>query len=263
MDDFLPWAMFGIWVVLVFILILVSGRALGRAVRERLAVYGKPHDWRETSALEYPRLKHDFYDDCQAALEQAGYKAIGDIEDVTLTETRENPHTFRRVMLSKDGRTVAEFWQVNFSPWKQLFRMATKGLGDARFIRLFSEAEDGRLFAVMRAPEKMRQLEPPQFEIRYADGKQTADEIWARYEGEFPAYLQTHADFKPRGFKFIDDVIASEKRQQELRVANRRVVGLLTREELLREGMAEKNVDSYLRAFTKRLRKTGEWPPTS
>lgn len=255
MGDYLPFAMFGVWVVLAGILMLVGRRALRRAVRERMVLYGRAHEWREASSLEYARLKLAFYDDCQADLEAAGFKVLGDIEDVTLAETRENPHTFRRVMASRDRSTVAEFWQVNFTPWKQLFRMAAKGLGDGRFCRIYSEAEDGRVFGVERSPVKCREIEPDGVTIRYADGKAGADELWTRFVGDFEEYKKEHTDFTARGFKFLDEVIASEKRQQEKRVALRRRIGLVTREELLREGMPEKAVDGYVKAFARQAKK--------
>lgn len=260
MEEYLPFIVFGLWTAFVVAMIAINGRSLRRAVMERIAIYGNQHEWREASPLKFPRLKLDFYDDCQAALEQNGFKILGDIEDATLAETRNNPNTFRRVMLAPDKKTVAEFWQINYPPWKQLFHMLGKGLGDACFIRIFSEAEDGRIFSVMRAPKKMRGPEPGQFNIMYMDGKPAADEVWAKFSGEFPEYLHAYPDFTPRSFNFIDTVIDSETRQQTARIYLRKSIGLITRDELVLQGMPDKSIDSYLRAFSRQLEKIGGWP---
>lgn len=259
-DSLVPVVVFGAWLCLMGVFLLISVRTMRRLVRDRIAVYGKPHEWRSANVLAFPRLKQGFYDDCQAALESAGFKLVGDIEDATLATTRDNPNTFRRVMLSPDGQAVAEFWQVNFSPWKQLFNMVFKGLGDARFIRIFAEAADGRIFETGRAPLKKRPLEPERFEVRYVDGKPGADEVWARFTGDFATYRESRPDFAPRSFKFLDEVVDSENRQQAAVIDHRKTVGLLTREELLLEGMPSKSVDGYLKAFGKQLKKMGGWP---
>lgn len=258
MDSVWPFVIFGLWVAFIGVLLLVNRRALARQVRERVTLFGGPHQWREVSALEFPALRMDFYDECQAGLERCGFKLLGDMEDATLRGTGLDPNSFRRVMLSADGLAVAEFWEVNYRPWKRLFRMVGGGFGDGRCLRIFSEAEDGRIFSVERIPEGLREMAPEKFDVRYNDGG-VVEDLWSAFRGDMGAFGEW--GFAARRFRVLGDVTASEERQQSARVEMRKTTGLLTPAELKRMGMAGGAADSYARAFGKELKRQGGWPP--
>jgi hypothetical protein len=97
-------------------------------------VYGPYHELREVSLQEMPGVDLQFYDTAQRTLEQAGFRKLGDVEDLTLSAAFPKTRTFFRVMTTGDGHILAHIYHIKIHGvqrwWAMGFRLMEERVVD-------------------------------------------------------------------------------------------------------------------------------------
>jgi hypothetical protein len=226
---------------LVMLVMLLAGRrgapAYGAArLRAELdALYGGAHELRVARASEFPHADLAFYDGSQRTLEALGFRALGDVEDVTMSRVYPELRTFVRVMADDAALVRAGIYHLR--PNGGLARvLAAVGAipRHVRVVELVTEVPRGR-FLVTAPTRGLDPLEPaPEVALERLPPGTPITALVLRHRERVAEHLRRHPVAAPVAQAPLDAALASVQRGHEAASAHRQRLGRLSRDELER-----------------------------
>jgi ABC-type uncharacterized transport system fused permease/ATPase subunit len=178
-------------------------------------------------ASDYIGRDRHFYDSLETIFKKHGFKYIADIEDKTSAKIMTQLHTFERVMLSSVSAIVASF--VDVTPDDTL-----KKPEDVRFKAYTIESELNDSVFIITTPNRPSILvsAPDKIATVFIPREISVDSALTLHREYIANYLKNKSNSKLIPLSNINDIIASQNRQQQLRNNFRRQLGFsLTDEE--------------------------------
>jgi hypothetical protein len=226
------------------------------------AIFDRPHEYRKVDPTDFDRLDRGYYDDNRAWLEAQGFVHLADVENLTLSRAMPNLRTFLRVMAGDGGAVTAAVYQVRLDPPAEV---KSVGADDDEEEAGEEPVED----ALVKAAGELPDDEPPapkridalEFETELEDGTflvtnglkdsdRTADAAGidklrlpagTPREKVLAEHRRRVAQARAGGavarvLNTFDEVMASQVRLQDLKVAHQRRVGYFNESELSKTG---------------------------
>lgn len=232
------WVIAGSLFLYVLIKLLTPSNAdAARKIKDNLeSTYVPTHEYVPASPGDFPGLDLAFYDRATADLEAAGFRRLGDMENLTLSRANPSMRTFIRILVSRDGTVGAGIYDIRLRGWARCLQ----GLGllpkKLSTVDLETEFPDGRFLVTHNSPQAALMKSPPQFDVEVHSAETGADALLEAHLERLRRRLAAEPAIAPCVVRTLDDALASQKRQDGIKHAFRRSVGWVTREEM--EGMA-------------------------
>lgn len=139
-----------------------TARKIAVSMKADLAkAYAPRHEFREVSPTEVPGLDLKFYDSAQRTLEQAGFRKLGDKEDLSLSAVFPQTRTFLRVMTTGDGYTAAHIYHGKIRGWHRLAALLF-GVKEERVVDLETWLGDDRFLCTSSCRSATSLKHPPE-----------------------------------------------------------------------------------------------------
>lgn len=254
-----------IWLLCAFLAIIailstiISRIAMLQDIETRKLMYSAPHERRLVSLAEFPRIDPAHYFAVETELWKLGFRAVADIEDMTLAQTSMNPNAPIRCMISADGTTVATFIYLQFSWWIQLFSWLIAGHKNPYLVTFESQFANGAYLVLQLSVAKIADNEPPEV-------TQVTMDPETSYYDAYQAFLTLRAsrpDLVPEQYRGLNDILDSSVRIDHLRHDFRKRMGLVLVEDITRQGMSVEQARKYIARVNKQLRDDPEWGETA
>lgn len=218
------------------------------------AQYSAPQTMVPADPTSFPHLDLPAYARFQAEMEKAGFRMVGDIEILELSNspTTTVARTFIRNMLSADGRISCDYYQMKPRIGRQL-AMLWRGLQNFRFYDaprhfftsmatrhctgLESEFEDGRQLMTCNAQGAAQISGPPTIEATFFPYGAPVS-VLLEHHGRRLADIAagSASPTRPLAMGSMEDILAMQKRQHMQKVTHRASVQLISQDELRRMG---------------------------
>jgi hypothetical protein len=228
--------MMGLWLVVAIALGIRRPRGLGgAALRARLdAVYGTPHELVRVSPAAFPEADLEFYDRVREQLEGRGYKCLGDVEDITMSNVYPQNRTFLRLFVDAGGMIRGTAYHMHprgvVVSMLQLVQLYPRNL---RVLELVTEIQG--TFLVTANTHGVDRLEPPpEAKVERFPLATPLAEIVTRHEQRITELLRAHPERTPVHYESFESVLASVARAHVAMARHRQKVGGLSRDELER-----------------------------
>ena len=228
-----------IWITLLilFVLSFIVPRLMGtskKTAHQTAKVFSGRHQFQIVTPLAFPGKRLGFYESTQRFLEGQGFRWLGDIEDLTLTETHPNMRTFIRCMISADGTISGGIYDVELKGWMRLLQLIGLLPRKLQVLDLETEFNDGTYLCTsnskgldqLDAPPSIRKIQYPQH-TDLMDLLNVHRGVLAQWTAQDPEYL-------PLRISSLEEGLEAQHRMQDLQNSFRKQVGLLTREEARR-----------------------------
>ena len=144
------------------------------------------HEYRVVDGRAFRRVSQRFYRRTQAQFEALGFTLLGDIEDVTVNNSRLKPRTFLRTMVDPFGTSVVAFYHIKPVLWMRIV-MFLFGL-PSKAVEIESYTSDGGLYCASTARESFHFPRPPYMHWEWVPRKLGLNELYQRHVGQ----LSTH-----------------------------------------------------------------------
>jgi hypothetical protein len=92
-----------------------------------------------------------YYDAGQRRLEAAGFRCLGDLENISLSAVFQNLRTAIRNFTGDDGVVAASVWQVKLRGWLRVPAFLRLVKGDMRVVEFCTEFSDGTFVATLNS----------------------------------------------------------------------------------------------------------------
>lgn len=231
-----------------------SVRSAARAIVEGMRrQYSAPHTVVPANEEEFGHLDLKAYANFKSELVGNDFSPAGDFE---ILEVSNSPgtllaRTFIRNMISKDGQVLAQYYQVKPRVWRRTkllliglcnFRFLDaplffwKGLATHHCVGFETEFQDGRQLITSNAEEASIISNPPSIETLYFPYGTPVSVLYEHHLAKIGQMGGT-----PLALRSVNDVLAMQQRQSELKVAYRAAVQWVTQQEM--QGFAAGNED--------------------
>ena len=191
-------------------------------------MYDTIHEFRDADEDDFTGLDRGFYESTQRAMEDRGFRHLGDIVDETIEEVQ-NMTVPIRVMTSADGTTHVGFYhaaiQAPHLPGQKL-----------QIYDLSCEFSDGEFMLTSNTAETDLMTPPPQMHYDRRPLATTLEEMLSLHETRKQQMLAAKA---ANGVTCIvvntlEEALASERRQQVVKNAFRKDIGFVDPQEVRR-----------------------------
>lgn len=240
-----------------FVLKWLFGRFVGGSggsLRSKLKrMYTERHEFRRVRPEDFPKADHAYYNDTQRWFEGQGFTCLGDIEDLTTTQAFPGNRTFMRIFVSPDRQVSAACFHLPMLGFMRLLQMAGVLPKNMCMLEFETEFADGTFLNTNNTLGKNQMDEPPAIRQVQLPDTTSNEELLARHRATIEAWCAEDPALRPVQFRSLDDVIESQHRQQDLKIAWRGQVGLVTKEEMAR--MARPGEEESARKLLDELRK--------
>ena len=201
-----------------------SGQSTAEGIRElQKNLYSGAHEYRPADDSELRGLDGSFYDRATAALEQLGFRRVGQIVDATAERTTPWARAVLRCFLDRDGTTMGAVYDVRFRSWYrglQLIRFLPK---DLRTIDLETELSDWRFVATSNATDAAMASEFPGVHRRFFSKDVPIPELLEHHRRHVHECLNLGggSPAHPLVLRTYEDYRAAQDRLQILKSAHR------------------------------------------
>ncbi|MDD5707654.1 MAG: hypothetical protein PHR35_17175 [Kiritimatiellae bacterium] len=202
-----------------------------KIVEETKKRFAKRHEYRTVDPDDFQHLDLRFYNESKAAFEQHGFVHLRDEEDVTIKNASTDPRTFIRVMLSQGGTVTAAFYQPRVKLFTRLLLKVT-GTKVGRTTDCESELSDGTFICTSNAVTASMISSPPQILTDYLPFESDPTQVLQRHEERLREHLAHHPELSVIPLRSVEDVHASQHRQEAIKATYRESVGWISKEEL-------------------------------
>lgn len=214
-------------------------RRMARNVLDQMrALYGSPHHYRPADARAFPDADQAFYAGSQASLEQAGFRLLADIENVTLTELARSGAkgvampTFQRAMAGDDDTSVALIYHARVVV-RTRENPSSPNI-EVRVIEFGSHFDDGTALYTQPWTTAVH-LDPTPGDRRIVlPADATAEELVTAHRAGVAQVLSTWKNLRLLRTRTTDELLILLKRILERRGAHRRSIGWISEAELVR-----------------------------
>jgi hypothetical protein len=214
--------------------VLSAGRAI---IGQNKALYDPPHEFRDAGDDDFSALDRTWYDATTAELETTGYRPLGDIVDVTIEQAMGVSTVIRR-LISADGTTMVG-----------LYHVATPDGHNFRITDLETEFTDGTFHVTTNSGDGDLTTPPPQIHANRRPGDTPLAELLQLHEAEKTRLLATRPGVQCIAMHSADDLMASQRRQQEIKANFRKNIGYVDPAEVARIADASPDGDEMSKAL--------------
>jgi membrane protein YdbS with pleckstrin-like domain len=248
-----------------------SARAAAKAIVATMkGLYGAPQTVVPANASQFGHLKLSEYDAFQSALEAKGFRSVGDVEILEVTQSPNTliARTMIRSMISEDGTIYGGYYQVKPLIWRRLKQLVLGlinfhlGLTNFRpiytphdfiseiatrhYIDFETELHDGRFLITSNAEATASVSGPPSIESNYLPYATPTEALLKVHQSRLAKLLADSND-KPIILRSYVDIREMQKRQNTQKIAHRATVQWITNAELVR--MFKGNVEQADEVF--------------
>jgi hypothetical protein len=179
------------------------------------AAYAEPHQLVQVSAASFPEADLDFYDRARRELEEAGFRWIADLEDLSLTRMSPETRTFMRVFVDGGGMIRAAVYHVRPRGVVVLLQAVLRIPRELRVIELVTEV--GKHFISTSNTHNLDRLDAPPEVLseRMPPGTPLA-QVVARHGQRIAERVKQQPEKLPVHFESLEDVLASVARGNEV-----------------------------------------------
>jgi hypothetical protein len=146
----LLWLGFTVWALFRFL--PDQRRSLNDAERitaMQRAVYSGPHEYAPVRVEDFRWLDPLYYDAMQRQLEAAGFRCLGDLENISLSDVLPNMRTAIRNLTGDGGAVTASVWQVKLRGSQRARAFLRLLKGDMRVVEFGTEFSDGTFLTTL------------------------------------------------------------------------------------------------------------------
>ena len=198
-------------------------------------VFGGAHDYAPARPSEFPDADLGFYQAANTELTGAGYVALGDLEDLTLSRAYPMMRTFQRIYVDQGQLIRAGVYHLRtrgvLVGMLQVIRAAPRNL---RLVELVTESSTGHFLVTTNTGGLDRLDAPPSFAVERLDPSTRPAAVAARHTARVREWLRAHPSYGPVSIATIDDAIAGMQRVHVRVALYRAAQGGLSRDELER-----------------------------
>jgi hypothetical protein len=194
-------------------------------------LYAPSYRYAPVDPKSFRSLDLGFYDATLRKLQSFGFRHLGDEENLDLKNTAQDPGCFTRVALGSDGTVMAALYQFRPKFWlRLLLRLTGTKLGKA--VDFETEFSDGTVLCTSNAQLAATIQRPEEISSLFLPWETPVEQIYERHLQRVQERLRASSAV-PKAFATLDDVHASQNRQQAMKALFRKNVGGFSREELL------------------------------
>jgi hypothetical protein len=217
-------------------------------------MWGKEHSFSLADEKSFRHLDLGFYRKIENQLQQLGFTTLGDIEDISIKETKPDPRTFIRILINF-GETIsaAVYHAKPKFPWPLLcwfFKITP-----LKIFEFETEFENGTILTTTIASAKTRTDGPKEFIKQYCGRKSIPPEVLQKHSykmGEIIAEQRT----RPKRTPTLDDICASQNRAINLKRKHMEENGWVSKEYLIRQhGKDDKFINDVYEEVQRLVRK--------
>ncbi len=196
-------------------------RSARRGAREILetnrALYSGTHDFVGVDPSRFGWLDLRFYDRLRSVLEQQGFRFLGDVEDVTVTQQTPSLRTFLRAMAGDHGRVIAGFYQVRARGATALLQWLGILPRRLEVLDLESELADGRWIATSNTEAIDTTPVPDAVDLLRLPLATPPEVVLERHRERLERALASRPDVAVRRVASLSEVLVAQDRLQLLR----------------------------------------------
>jgi hypothetical protein len=175
------------------------------------AAYAEPHQLVQVSAASFPEADLDFYDRARRELEDAGFRWIADLEDLSLTRLSPETRTFMRVFLDSGGMIRAAVYHVRPRGIVVLLQAVLRIPRELRVIELVTEI--GPNFLSTTNTRNVDRLDaPPEVLSERMPANTPLAQVVARHGQRINERIRANPEKIPTHFVTLQDVLDSVER---------------------------------------------------
>jgi hypothetical protein len=192
------------------------------------SMYGEIHEFRPAEEDDFDGLDLNYYDGTKQLLAESGFRHLGDIVDETIEESNDLTTPIRS-MTSPDGTTQIGLYHFKIPSLPEKFAGQEMLMCDVS-----TEFSDGTFLLTSNSQGADQMTPPPRIVRRQHPLSTTPLELIAAHETEKQKLLAAKPGVTAVAMSTLEDVIASEKRQQEIKNSFRKDIGYVDPEEVRR-----------------------------
>ena len=214
----LPWIVGALLAVAAAVYLLLH-RAIRRAAHaihaQGAAIYSGSHEYVRVSIDDFAHLDASFYERTAAALEAEGFSRVADIADMTITRAGGIlMPMMARVLVGDGGRVTAALYHARVTG------SAAQGEGNHHVVDLETAFDDGTYVNTSNAPSAGKLESPPTIHDDFVPGTEPLA-LLQRHRMRVSDYLRTRPGVDVRTVATLEDVIAMQQRQDDIKAAFR------------------------------------------
>ncbi|HEX9046360.1 MAG TPA: hypothetical protein VF988_04980 [Verrucomicrobiae bacterium] len=214
-------------------------------------IYVPRHEYRQVDSRDFRHLDLHYYDSVRDALLAQGCHGLGDIENVTLKNSKNDPRTFIRTLASRDRDIAISLYQPKPKIWLRLllwiFRIKLGRVFDCE-----SAFSNGVFLvtsnAAMASPMKL----PRNFDSKFFPFETPFETILQSHQQRIREFLTANPGVNPILYHTLDDVLKMQHRQEAAKAAFRKSFGFVDEDELKKLGMDPQMATAVKRAADNR-----------
>ncbi len=205
-------------------------RQARRVLDQQKAIYSGKLEYAAARPADFPWLDAYYYEGMAAALAEAGFRAVGDFECLTLSRQFPALRTFLRCFIGDEGATMAAVYQIRLRGFPGLLGRLGLLPRVVRAVEFESEFVGGTFLSTNNLAGRNVFTECPGVETtQLPPATSWADVLAVHRQALWTAIRE--GGRQPRLCAGPEDVLAAQDRLHELKSAHRRAVGYVTREE--------------------------------
>jgi hypothetical protein len=198
-------------------------------------IYVPRHEYRPVDARLFRHLDLHFYDTVRNAFVAQGCTPLGDVEDVTLKGTANDPRTFIRFLVSEDHTICIGLYQpkpkflMRFLLW--IFRIKLGKIIDCE-----TELSNGGYIVTSNATEAAKLTSPPGFDVKFFPTDTDHNTIFQAHLQRLTDLLNSNPSTRATTMRTSEEALEMQHRMQTAKAAYRKGIGYVTEEELRKLG---------------------------
>ncbi len=204
---------------------------IGDKIRKTLeAVYRERHDYAPTTLDAHDGLDRRFYEEMTRRFQENGYTLLGDLEDLTVTQSIPAYRTCIRVFVGEGGRVTGAIYHVRLKGLLRVFQWIGMIPRNLRVIDLETEFHNGTFLGATNAPTGHELSNGPRVRMNHFKGWEL-DRLLKSHREAIAAHALAN-NTRPVLLGSMGSVIESQQRMNFLKAVHRKSVGGITRDEL-------------------------------
>ncbi|MEO6436544.1 MAG: hypothetical protein ABIP55_12405 [Tepidisphaeraceae bacterium] len=209
-----------------------AGDAADQILTTQKALYSGLHEFRQADPREFRGADLAFYDNTQKYLERQGFRALGDVEDVTATREFPQMRSFLRVLSGDAGAVTAAVYHVNLRGLFRLMQFFGAVPKQLKIIDLETELSDGTFLVTCNFKGADTTGPVPRITRFQYSSETTAEELLRLHREQVEQARRRDAAVVPVLARTLEEVLASQNRLQEIKNAHKQKMGFMDSKEL-------------------------------
>jgi len=238
----------GVWLLL-FYRQPLDQQEMAETVANQLEPLCEPqHEYARVDARQCRHLDLAFYDQSQHRLTLLGFAFLQDEENLTLRRRSIALRTFLRVLLSRDGVTMAALYH-----FKPSWMLRLLGAKEAKVLDLETQCSNGAFVCTSNAHAAGALNNPPEVDALFLPAGTPVEAVLEAHNQRLARFLVSHPGVQPVRQNGIEDVHRAQDLLQQIKAAHRKRTGLSKEEWQRLAGTRDAQTIDTLHAETMKL----------